>query len=437
MLKRLAVTGLIALLAVFLAPLSAGAQTELEQSADSNIEEWVLVPPDGPPSDNCLQFENGHFVCDQFLEMWQSRGLDMGDPGVSFRESLALFGMPWTQTFQQNGLAVQYWERSVAELHTDVTGDWGPILLRRLGADLENQLPQEFRDFRVPDNTCEGRYFPETTGCIQPDFLEFWENNGGIQVFGFPLNDATTLDTPNGTFKSQWFERHVIEHHPENAGTPYEYLLRRLGAESLETGVCSEGKIEPGQIVEVLPCQIVKGEAEVSVSPEGPFLVLYDDDPTTGHLLSCPEGCFVKAPWGAGLSAQSLETLEAELKTDGCVDQAGCAEVLTTVWIPGDQPTTNKCEFSIPKEESRLVPAGCFVSGDVRIRNEIGEFVNWYDDDEDTALLVIINKDVEVNAPHGASVAPLVNQDGSDAVAQAADEIRERGQFPVIKIYPS
>ncbi len=36
------------------------------------------------------------------------------------------------------------------------------------------------------------------------------------------------------TVLTQYFERAVFEHHPENAGTEYEVLLRRLGAEMLD-----------------------------------------------------------------------------------------------------------------------------------------------------------------------------------------------------------
>ncbi|MCX7622719.1 MAG: glycosyl hydrolase family 18 protein, partial [Thermomicrobium sp.] len=43
--------------------------------------------------DDCLYFdETGHTLCGAFLAYWQSHGLEFGDPGVSFRESLALFG---------------------------------------------------------------------------------------------------------------------------------------------------------------------------------------------------------------------------------------------------------------------------------------------------------------------------------------------------------
>ena len=40
-------------------------------------------------------------------------------------------------------------------------------------------------------------------------------------------------ETDGKTYNTQWFERERMEHHPENAGTPYEVLLGLLGSEEL------------------------------------------------------------------------------------------------------------------------------------------------------------------------------------------------------------
>jgi hypothetical protein len=56
-----------------------------------------------------------HRLCGGFRDFWRSRGLDLGDPGVSYRESLALFGYPISEEFVDpaSGLTVQYFERGV------------------------------------------------------------------------------------------------------------------------------------------------------------------------------------------------------------------------------------------------------------------------------------------------------------------------------------
>ncbi|HET9017597.1 MAG TPA: peptidase C39 family protein [Thermomicrobiaceae bacterium] len=85
---------------------------------------------------NCTFFpETGHRVCFGFRDYWQSHGLDFGDPGISFRESLALFGYPISEEFQQNGMTVQYFERAVFEYHPENAGTPYTVLLRRLGAE--------------------------------------------------------------------------------------------------------------------------------------------------------------------------------------------------------------------------------------------------------------------------------------------------------------
>ncbi len=87
----------------------------------------------------CQSFpETGHQVCAPFLDYWQTHGLEFGDPGVSFRESLALFGYPISEAFTQDGLTVQYFERAVFEYHAE-NADSDRVLLRRLGAQVAQQ----------------------------------------------------------------------------------------------------------------------------------------------------------------------------------------------------------------------------------------------------------------------------------------------------------
>lgn len=73
------------------------------------------------------------------------------------------------------------------------------------------------------------RYFPETGHGIGHGFKSYWETNGGLPIFGYPLTDEIQEDG----MTVQYFERAVFEFHPENPD-PYRVLLRRLGAEALE-----------------------------------------------------------------------------------------------------------------------------------------------------------------------------------------------------------
>ena len=67
-------------------------------------------------------------------------------------------------------------------------------------------------------------------------FKLFWEKNGGLPVFGYPITDESSepsMDTGK-LYTTQYFERQRFEYHPEHAGTPYEVQLGLLGSQMLE-----------------------------------------------------------------------------------------------------------------------------------------------------------------------------------------------------------
>jgi hypothetical protein len=78
------------------------------------------------------------------------------------------------------------------------------------------------------------RCFPETNQCLDGRILQYWDSNGGLPVFGFPITPQApelNRDT-NQTYETQWMERNRFELHPENAA-PYDVLLGRLGDDRL------------------------------------------------------------------------------------------------------------------------------------------------------------------------------------------------------------
>ena len=75
---------------------------------------------------------------------------------------------------------------------------------------------------------------PNISYCINHRFREYWEGNGGLAVFGYPLTAEVTefnRDT-NRSHLTQWFERNRFELHSENP-RPYDVLLGRLGDDRL------------------------------------------------------------------------------------------------------------------------------------------------------------------------------------------------------------
>ena len=74
--------------------------------------------------------------------------------------------------------------------------------------------------------------FTETNHQVCGRILDYWEQNGGLPVFGFPITDQSPQLVEGREFQTQWFERNRLELHPENA-RPYDVLLGRLGFDSL------------------------------------------------------------------------------------------------------------------------------------------------------------------------------------------------------------
>lgn len=84
----------------------------------------------------------------------------------------------------------------------------------------------------VPTAHAAQRCFSETGYCIDGRIREYWEQNGGLLVFGLPIGPQEAVSVDGSAFIAQRFERNRLELHPENA-RPYDVLLGRLGADRL------------------------------------------------------------------------------------------------------------------------------------------------------------------------------------------------------------
>jgi thermitase len=72
-------------------------------------------------------------------------------------------------------------------------------------------------------------YFSQTRHTLRGAFRAYWESQGGLAIFGFPISEEFTEQSDNGRERTvQYFERHRFEYAPENA-PPYNVQLSRLG----------------------------------------------------------------------------------------------------------------------------------------------------------------------------------------------------------------
>ena len=164
--------------------------------------------------------ETDYTISDEFLTFWEQHG------------GLATFGHPVTNAFDEVSLIdgqvyrVQYFERQRFELHPENAEPY-TVLPGLLGVET---LPGTEPYPRAEPNLSEGCQFCEPTGHnICGRFLKYWQQRGGLTIFGYPITEEMT---ENG-LTVQYFERARFEYHPDNQ-PPYDVLLGLLGREALD-----------------------------------------------------------------------------------------------------------------------------------------------------------------------------------------------------------
>jgi hypothetical protein len=100
--------------------------------------DWITFSRADPSAPNYYA-ATGHAIAPEFAAYWNSHGLEFGDPGVSYREALALFGYPISEPMLETNadganVLTQYFERAVFEYHPENIGSY-TVLLRRVGAE--------------------------------------------------------------------------------------------------------------------------------------------------------------------------------------------------------------------------------------------------------------------------------------------------------------
>lgn len=122
----------------------------------------------------------------------------------------------------------QWFERDRLEDHAN---EGKGVLAGRLGASyLQLRGTPWSVGMDMPYNP-ECTFYTQTKRNLCGTFRAYWQNNGGLARFGYPISDPVDELIQGKTYQVQYFERRRLELHPENAGTPYEVLLGLLGRE--------------------------------------------------------------------------------------------------------------------------------------------------------------------------------------------------------------
>ncbi len=134
-----------------------------------------VEPLDLPDGQSIYFADTGHNVRHGFLKYFNARG------------GQAAFGRPLTEEFVENGRVVQYFERARFEYHPELAGTPYETQLGLINDTLT--APRRPFDGDEPfPSVPQHRYFPETGHSVHYGFLQFWETQGGLDRFGYPIS---------------------------------------------------------------------------------------------------------------------------------------------------------------------------------------------------------------------------------------------------------
>ncbi len=183
------------------------------------------------PGERCFT-ETNQCVAGRFLAYWDANG------------GLARNGYPLTperrETLEDGKeYTVQYFERVRMEYHPENAAPYD-VLLGQFGRAIFRESfwieSYKFVQATAPVPQQPGQtYFAATGHNVGPRFAAYWQANGGLAQFGYPLGEErdeslqVAPSQPSQSFRVQYFERARFEYHPENAGTAYEVLLGQFG----------------------------------------------------------------------------------------------------------------------------------------------------------------------------------------------------------------
>lgn len=144
-------------------------------------------------------------VAHDFLKAWYEYG------------GVRNLGYPISAEHMDGDMLVQDFERARFELlagSAESSGPQPPVELGLLGQDRAAKLGLSWP--RTPDPGT-GLYFDQTGQAVSGEFLNYWQNNGGEQVFGYPISPSADMVSPvdGKTYMTQWFQRARMEIHPD------------------------------------------------------------------------------------------------------------------------------------------------------------------------------------------------------------------------------
>jgi hypothetical protein len=169
-----------------------------------------------PLADGSQYFpQTGHAISATFLSYVLAHG------------GVANFGDPTDEIHDAGGVQEQQFQQMKLRTHPQFANS--DFYIEAAPANAPFAVGAAYAPFRpvaAPPAGSGVRFFPQTGHTVGGTFLQFFQSNGGVMIFGYPRTEAFQQ---NGRLV-QWFQRDAFEEHSENAGTPYEVQLRLLGS---------------------------------------------------------------------------------------------------------------------------------------------------------------------------------------------------------------
>jgi Tol biopolymer transport system component len=234
-----------------------------------------LVGPLGAGAAPTARFypQTGHWIAGDFLSFFDAHG------------GLDLFGYPRTEPMYGDGRLVQYFQRARFESWPENSPPYN-VQLMLIGDAVMGPA-----DPPVPAVSASGSdYFPQTGHSIAGAFRSFFDERGGLVVFGYPTSEAVP---DSSGFVVQRFQRARFELHPE-LPPAYQISLGLLGDQyvfgmgrvpfsaTLPVGGDSQPSAIPGNGI---PASLgTGGQLVVQTSPGG-NIVVENLDGTNAHIV--------------------------------------------------------------------------------------------------------------------------------------------------------
>lgn len=163
----------------------------------------------------------GHTLSATFKDYWQQHN------------GLKILGSPLTDEITEaqadgTNLQVQYFQNGRLEYHLENKGTPNLILPGAVGRELTAKRQNE-PAFKSPligtanlpqcgtkADTAASCYFPQTKQVIANGFKAFWQENGGLAVFGLPISQEFAEQNPfdGKIYTVQYFERSLLQYDP-------------------------------------------------------------------------------------------------------------------------------------------------------------------------------------------------------------------------------